>query len=611
MGKKRFRVSAKFIVAPLSLLLGAVAVYVLTAAGMDSAAVSVRLRSPDETLRGKIGNDEFEIFPLPKSIQASKNLRIPIADGYSLSANLYLPAGPGSSPLPVIMALTSYGKDLPVEDYLINGRAAVNRAQGARFGHFKVSEATPFEGPDPAYWVPAGFAVLHVDAPGTGLSDGKKDPLGPATVKAFAQAVSWASQQPWSNGKVGLAGTSYLAIIQWLVAASNPPGLAAIAPWEGMTDPYRDASFHGGIPETAFVRSWLSGPGKPVGTTDPPDFLTRNPWVGWLPPAHKAIAFLQYFSGLNPTAKQMELQIADLSAITVPTLVGASWSMQGIHTRGEFNGFMGISSQEKWMFVHGRHEWDMMNSDEALGLQRKFFSRFLRGDAKAMQDQPPVHLEVRRHAGSYVMRHEQEWPIARTRYVPMFLDAASGDLKAQASPSAAITQYESTTAQGLVFKHRFTQETEVTGHTKLRLWVSMEQGLDMDIFVGLRKRNAAGELELFENWHQQFPVVSRGWLRASQRKTDPARSQPWMPYLMHDEAWPVAPGQRFPVEIEILPSSTLFEAGSTLELVIQGRDLTNAHNGQHKILKNQGRHTVWTGGAFDSHLLLPTVPSAR
>jgi putative CocE/NonD family hydrolase len=605
------RLSRKSIIALLLLLVGAAAVYVVATGADRQTGSRAALRTPSETLRGKIGKDEFEIFPLPDSIRAIKNIRIPLNDGTTLSANLYLPANKPEGRLPVVVALTSYGKDLPVEDYLINGRAAVNRAQGARFGNFKVSDATPFEGPDPAYWVPAGYAVLHVDAPGTGMSEGKKDPISPDTVDNFAQAVTWASQQSWSSGKVGLAGTSYLAIIQWLVAARSPQGLTAIAPWEGLTDPYRDGSFHGGIPETAFVRSWLSGPGKPVGTNEAPEFLTREPMVGLLPPVHKSIAFLQYFSGLNPTAAQLQIHRADLAAIKVPTLVGASWSMQGLHTRGEFNGFTGISSTDKWLYVHGRHEWDMMNSPEVLELQRQFFDRFLKGDASAFLKQPRVQLEVRQKAGAFAIRQEDEWPIARTQYVPLYLNARSGTLEEQAPASEAITQYESTAPEGLVFKHLFTQATEVTGHTKLRLWVNMDKGLDMDIFVGMRKRNAAGQLEYFENWHQEFPVVSRGWLRVSQRKTDSKLSKPWLPYLAHDEVLPVVPGEKYPVDIEILPSSTLFETGSTLELVIQGRDLTNSHNGQHKVLKNQGRHTVWTGGAFDSHLLLPVIPVAR
>lgn len=89
--------------------------------------------------------------------------------------------------------------------------------------------------------------MVHVDARGTGKSTGRADVFGAQTVADFCRVIEWGSAQPWSNGRAGTQGVSYLAIIQWLVAAQNPPGLAAINPWEGMTDQYRDVMIHGGI----------------------------------------------------------------------------------------------------------------------------------------------------------------------------------------------------------------------------------------------------------------------------------------------------------------------------------------------------------------------------
>ncbi|MFN9161180.1 MAG: CocE/NonD family hydrolase C-terminal non-catalytic domain-containing protein [Alphaproteobacteria bacterium] len=150
----------------------------------------------------------------------------------------------------------------------------------------------------------------------------------------------------------------------------------------------------------------------------------------------------------------------------------------------------------------------------------------------------------------------------------------------------------------------------MSGHTKLRVWVSMDVGLDMDLFVAIRKIDKDGKVVLFDNHHAFVPVATRGWLRVSERKLDPARSTPWRPFLSHDEPLPGVPGERIPVDSEILPSSTFFEAGSELVLTIKGRDITAERGFQHKILMNQGRHTVWSGGQFDSHLLLPIVPAA-
>ena len=75
-------------------------------------------------------------------------------------------------------------------------------------------------------------------------------------INDYGQIIEWAGTQPWSNGKVALHGVSYLAICQWYAAALQPPHLAAIVPWEGASDSYRNVMFHGGVPETAFFRGW-------------------------------------------------------------------------------------------------------------------------------------------------------------------------------------------------------------------------------------------------------------------------------------------------------------------------------------------------------------------
>lgn len=82
--------------------------------------------------------------------------------------------------------------------------------------------------------------MVRVDERGLGQSPGLLDTMSKGTSEAFFDAVEWSAEQPWSNGKVGLLGISYFAGSQWRVAALQPKGLAAIIPWEGMSDYYRD-----------------------------------------------------------------------------------------------------------------------------------------------------------------------------------------------------------------------------------------------------------------------------------------------------------------------------------------------------------------------------------
>ena len=78
--------------------------------------------------------------------------------------------------------------------------------------------------------------------------------------------------------------------------------------------------------------------------------------------------------------------------------------------------------------------------------------------------------------------------------------------------------------------------------------------------------------------------------------------------LRHDDPQPLTPGEIVPVDVEILPSSTLFRAGESLELVVQGADLFEHPALGHAYSRdvNQGTHTIHTGGEYDSHLLVPT-----
>lgn len=158
------------------------------------------------------------------------------------------------------------------------------------------------------------------------------------------------------------------------------------------------------------------------------------------------------------------------------------------------------------------------------------------------------------------------------------------------------------------FTHTFDQDTELSGNMKLRLWVSTDTGDDMDLFVGVEKLDTAGApVHFYAKTGYTKGAVAMGWLRVSHRELDMDRSTPWQPVLAHQRSLKIAPDEVVAVEIEILPSSTLFRAGETLRLVVQGRDLFDHPMLAHTRTVNEGRHTIHTGGDYDSHLLIPVV----
>ena len=162
------------------------------------------------------------------------------------------------------------------------------------------------------------------------------------------------------------------------------------------------------------------------------------------------------------------------------------------------------------------------------------------------------------------------------------------------------------------FDFRFGAATEVVGGMKLRIWMAAPDADDLDVFVAVQKLDAYGDLVGFPFYavFEDGPVAL-GWLRASHRELDQARSRPWQPVLAHQRPLPLAPGEIVPLEIEILPSGTRFGPGETLRLVVQGRDIYRYPRpliqAWHDDLANRGRHVIYSGGGYDSHLLVPVL----
>lgn len=531
-----------------------------------------------------------DISEIEAEVIVERDVGIMLRDGVRLSANVFRPNTSGS--FPVVMSFTAYHKDeTPTQypDYL--RRQATPEYD---MGTIRVSEWTPWEAPDPAYWVGQGYAVAIVDSRGSGQSEGVAGVLSIQDRFDFHDAINWAGTQDWSNGNVGLTGVSYLAIAQWIAAANAPEHLKAIMPWEGQSDNFREVLFHGGIPETAFTNFWLTRVRSKANETSlPPHRIMR--FAGTRPMLMKRVSARAAPSGIS------------LEDIIVPALICASWSDHGMHTRGSFEGFKSISSSQKWLYTHGQPKWDVYYSDEAKAVQTAFFDRFLKGEKNGFEVRPRVRLEVREDLDTYIVRFEDTWPLPTAQEVPLFLTSENA-LMEEAAADAVSEAYDARTG-AITFRKTFERDTEITGNMKLKLWVEAQGADDMDLFVAIKKYDANGDEVTFygKAGYAQTPVAL-GWLRVSQRELDLERSTPLQPVLKHEQSLKLKRGELVPVEIEILPSSTLFRAGETLEVAIQGRDHFEHHALAHEATVNKGRHIIHMGAQYDSHLLMPVIP---
>lgn len=557
-----------------------------------------------------------------------RNVQVTMSDGLDLRLNVYRPDKPGR--FPVVMLHGPYGKDTRDADApayqdawkkLLAKHPDLGKASSCRF--------IRWEAPDPERWIPEGYVIVHADSRGSNASPGFLDPFAPRHTEDYATVITWASRQPWSNGKVGLLGISYYAINQWQVAARQPEGLAAIVPWEGAFDHYRDISHHGGIPSTEFLKHWfarqlmLNQHGN--GATPYTDAVSGEPTTGAALPA----ALLE--ANRNAPSDSYRLRpfdgayfgerTPDGSRIQVPLLSVGNWGGHGLHGRGNIEGYLAAGSAAKWLRIHTGDHHAPFYAEEALALQMRFFDRFLKGEENGWDDEPPLKLAIRAPDG-LTWRGESQWPLRGTQWQPYFLDATSGGLAA-AGPAAPAEASYAATGEGLTFTTApFAAEAEFTGPVKLKLWVRSSTA-DMDIFATLRLIDPDGRDVMFDGATEPQAPVSQGWLRVSHRMLDAARSTEARPYHPHRTVEPIEPGTLYEVDVEIWATSIVVPPAYRLALTVEGRDFewpgaTGLTKGSGPFLHLDrdpalyaGTNTIATGAGQASYLLLPLIPADR
>src|SRR5262249_34068098 len=282
------------------------------------------------------------------------------------------------------------------------------------------------------------------------------------------------------------------------------------------------------------------------------------------------------------------------SKITVPVLSAANWGGHGLHTRGNFEGFMRAASRQKWLEAHGDTHWTHFYTDYGVALQKRLLGYFLKGKDTGGDKQPPVQLQVR-HVDKFVERHENEWPLARTRWTRFYLDGSDRSLRRAPPAGASALTYEPL-GSGLTFlTPPFPEETEITGPAAAKLFVSSASS-DADIFLVLRLFAPDGREVHFQGSNDPHTPIAFGWLRASHRKLDPALSLPYRPYHSHDEVLPLSPGAPVELDVEIWPTSIVVPPGYRLGLSVRGHDY-----------RYDGPSVVTAGSAFEQTGVGPFV----
>lgn len=508
-------------------------------------------------------------------IECMQDVPVKMRDGVTIYADIYKPVGDGKYPL--IISWSFYGKR-PFEgqkEWQIMGVPP-----------HTVSNMSKFESPDPGYWCRHGYAVANVDPRGIGHSEGDFIQFGTQDGKDGYDFIEWAAQQPWCNGRVGLAGNSCVAMTQLRIASQQPPHLACIAPWEATTDIYRESICEGGIPARTFVEMVMRDAVGYNYIDDTPANLTLYPYVN-----------CAYWKDKEPIWEN----------INIPVYLTACWNH--FHLRGSINAFRKIKSRRKWIRIHRDFEWPDAYTNENLQDLERFFARYLKLERNGWELTPRVRLEVQ-DVGEFVYmknRAEDSFPLKRTRYEKLYLNASNMTMQKTPVENEASVSYDSQTGE-VTFDYRFEEDTELTGYMKLRLYVAAESYNDMDLFINVQKLSTTKEFLPITLFGEPHPG-SWGKMRVSRRKLDENLSTDYNPVQAHTCDEKLEPGQIVPVDIEIVPTSRFWHKGQYIRVQIAGRYIRGDwFEPLTWETDNKGNHIIYTGGKYQSYLQIPVIP---
>jgi len=537
-----------------------------------------------------------------------RDVRIPVRRGYELDCQVFRPDGEG--PFPVILGLAPY----PIDDQAANHVPVPMRYPNAHM-----------ESGDPYFYARRGYVHVIGNIPGTGASGGEFDHMGPECIDAVEDAIAWAAQQPWSDGNVGMFGMSYYGMIQVLVAMRQPPALKAIFCPFSVTDQYRDTYYKGGIFGYAFLKGWsvalrrarvkgmmaeAVGQDRFLAMVDQAKADPENQLVPTIMDVLENVddpvnAFLAEFI-VNPTyGPHYEPRNVDYAqGCTVPGYFGACWGIYGLHLNGAFRSFTKWNGPTRVTIGPPAYLDRPITQyqDESL----RWFDQYLKGRNTGLDGQAPVQVFI---DDANEWRTGHEWPLPETRFTSFFLhgDGAGGDGLLYEhepwpdSPADVIGDAPDERGTAVYTTPAFRDDIELCGPMLLNLWASTT-GAEALIYASIYKVDAQGAERL----------LTRGWLRGSQRKVDTAASTPWLPVHEHLVRDPLESGVVYPLSIDIRPYGIRFESGTRLRLRIRTTDHGDPNP---DILSNHAvglvagaqdnRLSIHHDVAHPSHLVLP------
>jgi len=532
-----------------------------------------------------------------------RHVTIPVRAGFTIDCEIVRPDS--KERFPAIVSMHPFPNDQQFEPMMPK---AIN------------PQAVTIEGGDYNFYVRRGYVMVMANCRGTGQSGGTFSHMDDGMIEDLYDVIEWVAKQPFCDGKVATFGASYFAMTAKRVAELKPPSLKTIFAIFGVTDQYRQAIYHGGIFSYVFHQFWLKMLSnlrvskkwrQKIGhetfkkkveeaLLDPeinihPDLVhvLNNPDDG----GNMLIA--EYI--INPLDNEFYKSKAPKykEVVEIPAYFGGCWGMHMLHLPGD------IESYERWkgpkkITIGPPYYLDRpvyQYHYESL----RWFDYWLKGIDTGIMDEPPVSLFIQ-NTGEW--RTAYEWPLPETKWTEFYLHKDGLLSEHEIWPDEHSSCFiESPEAHGsLIFKTpTMVENTEICGPLVLNLYASTT---DTEVlwFVTIFQ----------EDELSREKILTRGWLRGSQRYVDLNRSKPWQPFHPHDRKEPLTPEEVYEFNIEIVPTGVLLKAGMKLGLKIKATDVDGVptdfidqHAYGHLYRTTKAKITIYHNNQYPSHLLVP------
>jgi len=542
------------------------------------------------------------------------NVAIPMDDGVRLGADVFLPDG-ASGKVPVLLGMNYYPReyqtDAPIK---ITGHGL---AKGW------------IESGNPSFYCRRGYAMANVSVRGTGMSEGLFQYGGPREVQDTREVIRWLANQDWCDGNVGMFGVSAFAITQQAVAVLNPEELKCIFAPFAWNDWYRDMAYHGGILAKRWHLSWLTHLDNPRAESFTKIRLGE---AAYKKKINEALQDADIFadpglvqalqnpdSGINPVITEIVLNYLDTDFwrertnhfpnTEIPAFLGACWYNYCFHLPGAFRAWINWRGPKKMVIGPPVYLDRPLYQYHYESL--RWFDYWLKGIDTKIMDEPPIRLWIpcgrdkdTRPLGQW--RTAEEWPLPETKWTPFYLHERGLLGEHEHFPGEGYDTYGDSPFdhEELWFKSAsLVEETEVCGPIRLNLYVSSTQTEEL-FFVTLYDIDPDGNPD----------EITRGWLRASQRKVDETTSKPWEAYHPHDERQPLQPGEIYELAINLVANARTFRTGHRIGLRIRSADIDEAPINTLQALalghlekQSVSRVTIYHNDDYPSHIVLPVT----